>query len=168
MKRAQSTKGICMPNQYAFKAIIEDADYGGAYVMVPFDVETAFGKKRVKVKATIAGFPYRGSLVRMGTEDHILIVIKEIRKKAGVTFGDEIEVVVEEDTEPRVVTIPDDVKQALADHPEANGFFDKLSYSGRKEYMFWIESAKRAQTRENRIAKMIDLLRQGKKSPSGW
>jgi hypothetical protein len=159
---------MIMTKKINFKAVIEEAYNGGAYVTVPFDVEEAFGKKRVKVKATIAGFPYRGSMVRMGTEDHILVVIKDIRVKAGVTFGDEIEVEVEEDTEPRVVVIPEDVGQALAEHPEAGAFFDKLSYSGRKEYMFWIESAKRAETRRNRIAKMIDLLEQGKKSPSGW
>ena len=157
-----------MTEKYQFQAVIQDAGNGGAFVTVPFDVEAAFGKKRVKVKATLAGFPYRGSLVRMGTEDHILIVIKDIRKKAGVTFGDEIDVEVEEDTDPRVVTIPDDVKQALAQHPEAGVFFDKLSYSGRKEYMFWIGNAKREETRQRRIAKMMDLLSQGKKSPSGW
>ena len=157
-----------MTNKIKFKAVIEEAYNSGAYVTVPFDVEDVFGKKRVQVKATIAGFPYRGSMVRMGTEDHILVVLKDIRKKAGVTIGDEIEVEVEEDTEPRVVTIPEDVQQALAEHPEAGAFFEKLPYSGRKEYMFWIESAKRAETRRNRIAKMIDLLKQGKKSPSGW
>jgi hypothetical protein len=161
-------EGMFMTKKIKFKAVIEEAYNGGAFVTVPFDVEETFGKKRVQVKATVAGFPYRGTMVRWGTEDHILVVIKDIRKKAGVTFGDEIEVEVEEDTEPRVVVIPDDVKQALAGHPEAGAFFEKLSYSGRKEYMFWIESAKRAETRQNRIAKMIDLLKQGKKSPSGW
>jgi len=157
-----------MTKKLKFIAVIEEAYNGGAYVTVPFDVEETFGKKRVNVKATIAGFPYRGLLVRMGTEDHILIVLKDIRKKAGVTIGDEIEVEVEEDTEPRVVVVPEDVKQALAEHPEAGAFFDKLSYSGRKEYTFWIESAKRVETRQSRITKMIDLLKQGKKSPSGW
>jgi hypothetical protein len=157
-----------MAEKYTFNAVIEDAYNGGAYVTVPFDVEEAFGKKRVLVKATIAGLAYRGSLVRMGTEDHILIVLKEIREKAGVTFGDEIEVEVEEDTEPRVVTIPEDVKQVLEKHPEAAVFFDKLAYSHRKEYMFWIEGAKREETRQKRIVKMIDLLKQGKKGPSAW
>ncbi|MBW6465510.1 MAG: YdeI/OmpD-associated family protein [Brevefilum sp.] len=154
--------------KFSFKAKIEEAYNGGAYVTVPFDVEEAFGMKRVKVKATIAGYPYRGLLTRMGTADHILIVIKDIRKKAGVNFGDEIEVEVEEDTEPRVVTIPEDVRQALADHPEVGALFEKLSYSARKEYMFWVESAKRAETRQNRILKMLDLLKQGKKGPYGW
>lgn len=152
-----------MTKKYTFKAVIEDAYNGGAYVTVPFDVEAVFGKKRVKVKAKIAGFPYRGSLVRMGTEDHILIVLKEIRQKVGVTFGDEIEIEVEEDTEPRVVVIPEDVKTALEGAPEAGAFFEKLAHSHKKEYVDWIEDAKREATRLGRIEKMIELLKEGKK-----
>lgn len=152
-----------MSQKYVFKATILDAENGGAYVTVPFNVEGAFGKKRVKVKATIAGIPYRGSLVRMGTEDHILIVLKEIREKAGVTFGDEIEVEVEEDTEPREVTIPEEVGQALDDHPKAKAFFHTLSYSHQREYINWVKDAKREETRQARILKMIELLKKGKK-----
>lgn len=152
-----------MNPKHKFTAIIEDAYNGGAYVTVPFDVEKAFGKKRVKVKATIAGIPYRGLLTRMGTEDHILIILKEIRDKAGVTFGDEIEIEVEEDTEPREVIIPADVTQALKDHPDAETFFEKLSYSHKREYVKWIEDAKREETRQGRIVKMIALLQYGKK-----
>ena len=84
-----------MPTQHKFRAKIENAGDGGAYVSVPFDVEKAFGQKRVKVKALIEGQPYRGSLVRMGTECHILPVLKEIRHKTGKNFGDEIEIVVD-------------------------------------------------------------------------
>lgn len=157
-----------MAEKYAFKAVIEEAYNGGAFVTVPFDVEEAFGKKRVRVNAIVAGFPYRGVLSRMGSDDHILIVLKEIRTKAGVTFGDEIEITVEEDTEPRVVVVPEDVQNALKEHPQAGKFFDKLAYSHRKEYMFWITSAKRAETRQNRIVKMIELLMDGRKGPSSW
>jgi len=157
-----------MTKTYSFKAVIQDAGNGGAFVTVPFDVEEAFGKKRVRVNATLAGQPYRGLMTRMGSEDHILIVVKEIREKAGVTFGDEIEITVEEDTEPRVVVIPEDVQDALSKHPEVGEFFDKLAYSHRKEYMFWISSAKRAETRQKRIVKMIELLKEGRKGPSSW
>jgi uncharacterized protein YdeI (YjbR/CyaY-like superfamily) len=45
-----------------FTARIEDAGRGGAFVSIPFDVEEAFGKKRVPIKATIDGEPYRGTL----------------------------------------------------------------------------------------------------------
>ena len=96
-----------MPQKQTFTAIIQNAGGGGAFVEVPFDVEAAFGSKRPKVKALIEGVPYRGILTRMGTECHILGIRKEIREQVGKTFGDEVTVTVEPDTEPRLVEIPD-------------------------------------------------------------
>lgn len=152
-----------MSQKRTFRAFIEDAGNGGAFVTIPFDVEQVFGKKRVKVKATIAGEPYRGSLVRMGGACHILGVRKEIREKTGRTFGDEVEIVLEEDTEPREVTVPPDLKQALKSNPVAAAVFKRLAYTHQKEYVQWIEEAKRAQTRQGRIGQAIQWLEQGKK-----
>lgn len=152
-----------MSQQQTFRAVIEDAGDGGAFVTIPFDVEQVFGKKRVKVKATVEGEPYRGSLVRMGGPCHILGIRKEIREKIGKTYGDEIEVVLEEDTEPREVTVPPDLMQAFEGYPEAWAFFKQLSYTHQKEYVGWIEEAKRAETRQERIARAVEMLRQGKK-----
>jgi bifunctional DNA-binding transcriptional regulator/antitoxin component of YhaV-PrlF toxin-antitoxin module len=146
-----------------FRAVIEDAGSGGAFVTIPFDVEQVFGKKRVKVKATIEGEPYRGSLVRMGSTCHILGVRKEIREKIGKNFGDEIEVMVEEDTERREVLIPPDLGKAFESNPEAEQFFQQLSYTHQKEYVQWIEEARRDQTRLDRITQTVQLLKQGKK-----
>ena len=154
-----------MSQNYQFRAIIENAGSGGAYVTIPFDVEKAFGKKRVKVKATIDGEPYRGSLVRMGTPDHMLLVLKDIREKIGKTFGDEISVELEEDLEPRKVEIPPDLQQALDANPNEEAYFNSLAYSHRKEYVWWINEAKRDQTRQERIRRTIEMLKQGIREP---
>ena len=151
-----------MNQKHTFRAAIENTGDVGAYVKVPFDVERVFGKKRVKVKAWIEGQPYRGSLVRMGEPCHILGIRKEIRAKIGKTFGDEIEIVIEEDTEPREISIPADLRQALQGDLEAEAFFQQLAYTHQKEYVQWIEEAKRKQTRQNRIAQTIQLLRKKK------
>ena len=153
-----------MTHKYTFRAVIEDAGEGGAFVAVPFDVEKAFGKKRVKVKASIAGEPYRGSLVRMGTDCHILGIRKDIRQKIGKTIGDEIEIEIEEDTEPRVADLPADVSLALENHPAAKAFFLKLSYTHQKEYIQWIEEARTGQTRQKRLTQMLAQLTEGQKS----
>lgn len=152
-----------MSLKHIFRSVIEDSGNGGAYVCVPFDVEQAFGKKRVKVLATIEGVAYRGSLVRMGTECHLLPVLKEIRQQIGKAIGDEIEVVVEEDTEPRQVTVPADLQSALVAEPIARAFFERLAYTHQKEYVQWVEEAKRYQTRLVRIAKAVEMLKQGKR-----
>jgi tetrahydromethanopterin S-methyltransferase subunit G len=154
-----------MSEVYEFKAVIENAGGGGAYVRIPFDVEQTFGEKRVKIQATIDGEPYRGLLVRMGMDSHVLIVLKEIRQKIGKTFGEDVAITLRKDTEPRVVNIPADVQDVLDRNPEALAAFRKLSYTHQKEYVSWIESAKRQVTREDRLARMAGMLVEGKTNP---
>jgi len=147
-----------MSEKHTFHAIIENAG-AGAFVRIPFDVEQVFGRQRVPVVATIDGEPYRGSLVRMGEPCHILGVLKDIRRKIGKDFGDEVEVTLEEDTQPRVIEIPSDLQQALEQEPLALVAFQKLSFSHQREYVRIILAAKRPETRQNRIAQTIEVLK---------
>lgn len=153
-----------MPDTQTFTATIEDAgSSGGAYVTIPFDLEEVFGKKRMKARVTFDGELYRGTIGRYGGT-YMVIVRKDIREAIGKEPGDEVEVTIEEDTEPRVVEVPADVKAALAAEPEAEAFFDDLSFTHKKEYVQWVEEAKREETRERRIGKMIEMLLEGKKT----
>jgi hypothetical protein len=142
-----------------FKAVIQNAGGGGAFVEVPFDVEKEFGSKKPKVKALIEGIPYRGTLVRMGSDCHLLLVLKSIREQAGKTFGDEVKVTVEPDTEERVVEIPAELKKAFRTEKEVKVLFEKLSYTHRREYVMWINEAKKEETRQKRIVKTIEMLK---------
>ena len=148
-----------------FKAVIESAGRGGAYVTVPFDVEATFGSKRPKIKATFDGEPYRGTLVRMGTPDHILPILKEIRERIEKGPGDEVRVTIELDTEPREVLVPKDFAEAMNARPDVREYFDQLSFTNRKEYVRWIEGAKKAETRASRIERATTMLDDGKRSP---
>jgi len=152
-----------MTKKHNFTATIQNAGGGGAFVEVPFDVEKAFGSKRPKVKALIEGVPYRGTLVRMGTECHLLLVLKSIREQAGKTFGDEIKVSVELDAEERVVAVPAELKRLFKSDKEAKAVFEKLSYTHQKEYVTWINAAKKEETRQSRIVKTLEMLKKGKK-----
>jgi len=152
-----------MPKKQTFTATIQNAGGGGAFVEVPFDVEKEFGSKRPKVKTLIEGVPYRGILTRMGTECHILGIRKEIREQVGKTFGDELTITVEPDTEPRLIEIPKDLLKELKKDKEADALFHKLSYTHQKEYVTWITEAKKEETRQNRIVKTIEMLKKGKK-----
>ena len=153
-----------MPKKHTFTATIQNAGGGGAFVEVPFDVEAAFGAKKPKVKAMIEGVLYRGILTRMGGEHHILIILKNIREQIGKTFCDEIKIIVEEDTEPRVLEIPKDLLKELKKDKDAKAFFDKLAYTHQKEYVTWINEAKRDETRQARVVKTIGMLKKGKKA----
>ena len=152
-----------MTQKQTFKAVIQNAGGGGAFVDIPFDVEKVFGAKKPKVRAVIEGVPYRGILSRMGGDQHILIILKGIREQIGKTFGDEISITIEPDTEPRLIEIPKDLAKELRKEKEAKAFFDKLSYTHRREYVNWINEAKKEETRQNRIVKTIEMLKQGKR-----
>ena len=152
-----------MPKKHTFTGRIQNAGGGGGFVEIPFDVEEEFGSKRPKVKALIEGVPYRGTLVRMGGEHHMLLILKGIREQVGKTFGDEVKIVLEADTEPRVVTVPPDLMKELKKNKGAKAVFDKLAYTHQREYVRWIEEAKRDETRANRVTKTIEMLLKGKK-----
>lgn len=82
-----------MGKSYEFEAEIKKVpDIDGAYVEIPFDVKTEFGKGRVSVNATFDGEPYEGSLVKMKTPCHILGLRKDIRAKIGKQPGDMVKV----------------------------------------------------------------------------
>jgi len=152
-----------MTKKHTFTATIQNAGGGGAFVEVPFDVEEAFGSKKPKVKALIESVPYRGLLVRMGGPNHILIVLKGIREQIGKTFGDEIKVSVELDIEERVITVPAELKRAFKVEKEAKAFFEKLSYTHQKEYVTWINEAKKDETRARHVEQTLKMLKERKK-----
>jgi len=153
-----------MPKKHTFNATIQNAGGGGAIVEVPFDVEKELGSKRPKIKAMIEGVPYRGLLVRMGGPNHILIILKGIREQVGKTFGDEIKVSVELDVEERVATVPAALKRAFKSDQDAKAAFEKLSYTHQKEYVTWINEAKKEETRTRRITQTMEKLKKRKKS----
>ncbi|MBL7878887.1 MAG: DUF1905 domain-containing protein [Chryseobacterium gambrini] len=149
-----------------FKAVIkQNGEMNAAFVEFPFSTEEIFGKKgQVKIKAVFDDkVEYRGSLAKMKSECHILGLTQEIRKQLGKTFGDEVSVSLTEDKEERVVEIAEDIVLLFNENPEAKVLFDKMSYTHRKEYIRWIEEAKKPETRENRKVKMIRMILDGKK-----
>ncbi|CAI8846062.1 DUF1905 domain-containing protein [Chryseobacterium sp. IT-36CA2] len=154
------------PQSIEFKAIIrQNGEMNAAFVEFPFSTEELFNKKgQVRIKAIFDGkVEYRGSLAKMKSDCHILGLTQEIRKQLGKTFGDEVSVSLAEDKEERVVEISDDIAFVFNENPEAKDLFDKMSYTHKKEYIRWIEEAKKPETRENRKIKMIQMILDGKK-----
>lgn len=133
----------------------------------PFDVFELYGAKgQVKVKVTYDGVPYQGSLAKMGTDCHWLLVRKDIRKLIGKNAGDTVKVTVQRDLEERMVDMPDELIALLAEHPPLQQFFDQLSFTNRKEYARWISDAKRPETKAKRLVETLEKLQLGKKNPT--
>lgn len=146
-----------------FDAIIKQhGEINGAYIEPPFDVQEVFGAKRVKVVATFDGVEYRGSLVNMGG-CYMVGMTKELRKKIGKDFGDTVHVTLKKDEEDRVVEVPEEFLELMKQTPEALANYEKLSYTAKKEYVTWITSAKKAETKQNRLEIALEQLKQGRK-----
>jgi len=156
------------PNPLKFKAKLIGRGPGGAwtYLQVPFSVPEIFGKKgQIPVRATINGYTFRNSIMpRQGV--HILGVGKDILAAAGANTGDTVQVELALDNAPRTVAVPADLETALAHAPAKAETFAKLSYSHKKEFVDWIESAKKPETRANRIEKAVEMIG-ARKTPKG-
>lgn len=147
------------PGVVEFSVPIIDPGGGGAYIEFPFDTEELYGTKgRIPVKVHFDGHPYHGTMLRYGTEKHIIIIVKKIREAINKQAPETVNVKVALDDKTRQITVPDDVHKSLEMNQTALESYNKLSYTNQKEYINWILEAKREETRQNRIEKMIQKL----------
>lgn len=142
-----------------FRTTILTAGKTATGIEVPPDViDSLGGGKRPPVRVTMNGFTYRSTVAVMSGK-FMVGVNADNRAAAGVAGGDIVDVTIELDDQPRVVEVPADFAKALAQHKGAQAAFDKLSYTHKREHVTAVESAKKPETRERRIAKAIEQLR---------
>ena len=131
-------------------------------IQVPDEVVAALGSgRRPPVKVTINGYTYRRTVAVMGGA-YMVGVSAEHRAGAGVAGGDQVEVDLELDTAPREVEVPADLAAALDAEPAARSTFDGLSYSNRSWHVLQVTGAKTEETRQRRIARSVEALKQGR------
>ncbi len=147
-----------------FRATVELGGKTATGIEVPEDVVAALGSgNRPPVTVTIGGHTYRTTVARMGGR-FLVPLSAENRTAAGVASGDQVEVDIEPDTGPREVEVPADLAEALAHDEVARATFDGLSYTHRKEWVRWVEEAKKAETRATRLAKTVESLHAGQRA----
>jgi hypothetical protein len=143
-----------------FRTTVEQRGKTATGLLVPDDVVSGLGAgKKPPVRVTVGGHTYRSTVA---ARDGVFLIplSAEHRALAGVAGGDEVDVEIELDTEPREVVVPADLAAALAREPAAQRAFDALSYSNQRGHVLSVEGAKAAETRERRIDKAIATLRQ--------
>jgi bifunctional DNA-binding transcriptional regulator/antitoxin component of YhaV-PrlF toxin-antitoxin module len=129
---------------------------------IPAEAVATFDSgKRPKVKVSFNGYSYRSTVAAFG-DVFMLPLSKEHRDAAGVKAGDEVEVTLELDTEPRIVKVPDDLAAAL-EEGGVTAVFAALAPSKRKEHVRQVTSAKAEETRQRRIAKIVATLNEALK-----
>ncbi len=124
-------------------------------------VEGLASGKRPPVTVTLGGHTYRSTVAVMGGR-YMIPLNAENREAAGVAAGDDVDVEIELDTEPRVLEVPDDLTAAIAADGDAQSFWDSLSYSRQRRIVLSVTGTKSAETRARRIAKSVTDLRDRK------
>lgn len=137
--------------------------FGPAAALILTDDEVAElgGGRRAAVRVTIGERSARLRLAVMGGQNCIG-VSKAARANLGVAPGETVVARIELDTEVREVQVSEDLARALEGDPRARQTFDALAYTHRKEYATWVAGAKRAETRERRVARALEMLREGR------
>jgi hypothetical protein len=145
-----------------FRTTVVQSGKTATGLQVPDDVVAALGGgKRPPVTVTLGGYGYRTTVAPMGGTFWIPLAA-EHRAAAGLQAGQEVDVRVELDTAPRETPLPEDLAATLDD--DARAFFDGLAPSHRKEWVRWVEDAKKPETRAARVEKTAEALRAGRRT----
>jgi Bacteriocin-protection, YdeI or OmpD-Associated/Domain of unknown function (DUF1905) len=147
-----------------FAAVLGGDEGERPTVQLPFDARERFGKARAPVRGTVAGASFRTTVAAYGGRYYVGFN-KQVRERANIAIGDEVDVTLELDDEPRTVVVPPHLAAALDSDPKAKAEFERLSYTHRREYAEWISEAKREETRVRRADKALAMLREGVRSP---
>lgn len=118
-------------------------------------------RSMVTVDGTFADQPFQATLEPDGHGSHWLKIDKSLREAAGAAVGDSIALEiapVHKEPEPKV---PADLKQALAANPAAKATWADISTVARRDWIHWITSGKKAETRVKRIDTACDKLAGG-------
>jgi hypothetical protein len=117
----------------------------------------------VSVEGTLDGAAFRATLEPDGRGSHWLKVDRKLREAAGAKAGDVVALEIEpmaEEPEPKV---PADLRKALAASAEARATWSDITAIARRDWIHWITSGKKAETRVKRIATACDMLAKGKR-----
>jgi bacteriocin resistance YdeI/OmpD-like protein/uncharacterized protein DUF1905 len=139
-----------------FEAVLERRG-SGTFVVVPVDVPAVFGRVRAPVRVTINGHTWRSTIMRYD-ERYLLGVSRENQVGAGIAPGDMVPVSLASDDAPRVVEVPADLAAALDGAEGARAAFDAASFTHRREWVEWVEEAKRPETRERRVRGVVERV----------
>lgn len=143
-------RGTLQPDGTALKWVV---------VRVPFDPTRAWPERnRLKVKGTINGFPFRTSLFGSAGGGHVLLVNKQMQKGGGVRVGGIADIVLEPDLEERETTTPPELEALLKHNRTLKEWFDRLSYSTRKNLQDEVRAPKSPKARIGRAERVAERM----------
>jgi hypothetical protein len=159
----------------SFTAVLErlPGDALWTILVAPFNAYEVFGNKDiVPVRGTLNGQPFRASLRPLmrefcgpqrpaDTDYHFIMVNRKMREAAGLEVGEPVQVVLDLDTEERTVEVPPDLAAALSTDGAAGAAYEKLAKSRRYEFVAWLNGTQNPDTRQKRIARILEMVAAG-------
>ena len=135
-----------------------------AFLLVPAHASARLPTRgMVSVDGTLAGHPFQATLAPDGQGSHWLKLDEALQQAAGIAVGDTVTLEIAPAAVEPEPEVPPDLRQALAAHPAARAQWDDLTAVARRDWIFWIVSGKKADTRTKRIATACDMLASGKR-----
>ena len=145
-----------------FRTTIRESDGNATGIEIPAAVIESLGAgKKPPVRLTVNGYAYRSTVATMDGR-YMVGFSAAHRAASGLAGGDEVEVEIDLDTEPRTVELPDDFRAALEADAAAMATFNKLSNSNKGYHVSQVTGTTNPETRQRRIEKSVAVLREGK------
>lgn len=134
------------------------------FLVLPRDASAKLPTRSMtSVGGTLGGQPFKATLEPDGNGSHWLKVPKALREAGGVEAGDTVAVEIaplDKELEP---TVPADLRDALKANPAAKATWAATTTVARRDWIAWMTSGKKAETRGKRLVSMMDMLENGKK-----
>lgn len=158
-----------MPKTYRFAAELERFEGKGAwfYILYPHSVEEEFGTKgRLRVLGSmnkIGGkiIDVDRALIPQGDGTHVFILGGELRKQLGVVLGDTVEMAFHVNPDQDAIDVPEELEIALEMEPELKAIYDRQTTGMKRGMAYWVNSAKRPETRAKRAAEIMRRIASG-------
>jgi len=145
-------------SNFEFTAKIQTGNRGDLGASVPDNVSSALPGKRTPIVVKINGFESQSFVAPVKDGGHLLLINKEMRQGATVKAGDTASFEFRIDDAPRELVVPEELKAALAEIPEAAEIFNGMSFSHRREFIEWIAEGKKPETRISRSEDAIAMI----------
>lgn len=135
-----------------------------SFLLLPADASAKLPTRGMaSVDGIFEGHPFKATLEPDGQGSHWLKVPRAQREAAGAGVGDTVSLEITPASEEPEARVPADLRKALAAAPEARTQWTGLTPVARRDWIHWITSAKKVETRARRVANACDMLASGKR-----
>jgi hypothetical protein len=141
-----------------------DGKTGWTFLVLPRAASAKLPTRgQTAVDGTLNGAAFTAMLDPDGQRSHWLKVSRKLRNAAGAEPGDEVDLEIAPAARAPEPSVPADLRKALAAAPKARAVWSDITPAARHDWILWITSAKRAETRTSRIESACDMLGAGKR-----